>query len=145
MKRTPSKKSKSVSKVVSQSIEKEDIIRKTPQENKEILLGVSQSKFHQGPLPAPEDLFRYEKICPGAADRIIKMAEKEQKYLNKLRYKEYRSLRMGLIFGFISFIALIALTFSAIYYDKPWIAAVLIAAASTCGLFINQKNSNKTK
>lgn len=28
-----------------------------------------------GPLPAPEDLARYEEVCPGAANRIITMAE----------------------------------------------------------------------
>lgn len=31
-----------------------------------------------GPIPPPEDLRIYEEICPGAADRIIAMAEKEQ-------------------------------------------------------------------
>jgi len=35
-------------------------------------------KIHQGPLPAPEDLQRYNDLLPGAAERIIKMAEAEQ-------------------------------------------------------------------
>lgn len=34
--------------------------------------------LHQGPLPAPEDLHRYDELLPGAANRIIAMAEREQ-------------------------------------------------------------------
>lgn len=32
----------------------------------------------EGPLPTPEELFRYDQLLPGAADRIIAMAEREQ-------------------------------------------------------------------
>ena len=32
-----------------------------------------------GPLPPPEDFARYDAIVPGAADRILTMAEKQQK------------------------------------------------------------------
>lgn len=32
----------------------------------------------QGPLPTPEELFQYNHLIPGAADRIIAMAEREQ-------------------------------------------------------------------
>lgn len=31
-----------------------------------------------GPLPTPEELFQYNTLLPGAADRIIAMAEREQ-------------------------------------------------------------------
>lgn len=32
---------------------------------------------YSGPLPKPEDLAKYEQVIPGAAERIIKMAERE--------------------------------------------------------------------
>jgi uncharacterized membrane protein len=32
----------------------------------------------QGPLPTPEELFQYNQLIPGAAERIIAMAEREQ-------------------------------------------------------------------
>ncbi|WP_424946436.1 DUF2335 domain-containing protein [Candidatus Spongiihabitans sp.] len=32
-----------------------------------------------GPLPQPEDFAKYNQVMPGAADRILAMAEKEQK------------------------------------------------------------------
>ncbi|MBV4417601.1 DUF2335 domain-containing protein [Clostridium tyrobutyricum] len=35
------------------------------------------SSFFSGPLPSPDIFKQYEEICPGAADRIISMAEKQ--------------------------------------------------------------------
>lgn len=40
----------------------------------------SAASYHSGPLPAPETLFQYNEIAPGAADRIIGMAEREQRH-----------------------------------------------------------------
>ncbi len=34
--------------------------------------------LHQGPLPHPEEFRRYDEALPGAADRILVMAEREQ-------------------------------------------------------------------
>jgi hypothetical protein len=34
--------------------------------------------LHQGPLPTPQDLFEYDRLLPGSAERIIAMAEREQ-------------------------------------------------------------------
>lgn len=39
-----------------------------------------QHKSHSGPLPSPEDLQRYNDISPGAAERILIMAESEQRH-----------------------------------------------------------------
>lgn len=38
-----------------------------------------QSTVHSGPLPAPADFEKYDKTLPGAAERILSMAEAEQK------------------------------------------------------------------
>jgi uncharacterized membrane protein len=35
------------------------------------------SRTFSGPLPPPEELAKYERILPGAADRIIRMAEQQ--------------------------------------------------------------------
>ena len=32
-------------------------------------------QIHQGPLPSPDQLAKYEEYIPGSAERIIKMAE----------------------------------------------------------------------
>ncbi len=134
MKRMLAKKPKEPIK----SVDVDRMAVKTPSENKEYLLAASM--FHQGPLPTPESLLHYDQVCPGAADRIIRMAEKEQDNIHEIRGKDSDSLRLGIILGFISFLLLIMLTFSAIYYDKPWVATVLVGAVSFCGLFIRKKN-----
>jgi uncharacterized membrane protein len=38
------------------------------------------TSYHSGPLPDPDTLFQYNEIAPGAADRIIAMAEREQRH-----------------------------------------------------------------
>lgn len=48
------------------------------------------AKFHQGPLPAPEDLHGYEMASPGSADRIITMAEKGQEHRHALEKEALR-------------------------------------------------------
>lgn len=39
---------------------------------------IAQGQFYSGPVPDPESLAKYESISPGFADRLLKMAEKEQ-------------------------------------------------------------------
>lgn len=39
---------------------------------------VSTATFHSGPLPDPADFQAYEDTCPGAAERILSMAENDQ-------------------------------------------------------------------
>jgi len=48
------------------------ILRQLGQENV-----VSTATLHSGPLPDPADFQAYEDTCPGAADRILAMAENE--------------------------------------------------------------------
>ncbi|MET7661180.1 DUF2335 domain-containing protein [Streptomyces sp. NPDC005463] len=40
---------------------------------------------HRGPLPDPQQLVEYENVLPGAADRIIAMAEREQRHRHDLQ------------------------------------------------------------
>ena len=116
------------------------LLSKSTSENKKVLL--QASRFHKGPLPLPEDLMKYNQICPGAAQRIIKMAENEQKVFNKLRLKEYRNYRAGMVFGFISFIFLVCLTGWSLFLGQSWVAGVLIAMVSICSVLISKKNNN---
>lgn len=44
------------------------------------VLSTTAMKAHSGPLPAPEDLARYDQLLPGTAERIIAMAELEQNH-----------------------------------------------------------------
>jgi uncharacterized membrane protein len=50
---------------------------------------VSQLAAFQGPIPPPAVLREYEQLEPGAANRIIKMAEKEQEHRHYLENQEF--------------------------------------------------------
>ena len=45
---------------------------------------VVMQRVHQGPLPAPEDLARYNDIEPGIAHRIVCMAEQQAEHRQRL-------------------------------------------------------------
>ena len=49
-----------------------------PDEKSVLLRGeIATATFHSGPLPDPDTLGRYDMVIPGAADRIIKIAENQ--------------------------------------------------------------------
>ena len=52
-----------------------------PEEKKTELVKIAlhYNRYHEGPLPPAEEFARYNEIVPGAGDRILGMAEKEQK------------------------------------------------------------------
>lgn len=41
------------------------------------IFSMVEERHFSGPLPAPEDFAKYEKMLPGSADRILRMAEKQ--------------------------------------------------------------------
>ena len=80
-------------------------------ENNEIQQGnneqvvVQHGTFYAGPLPSPALLKQFDDVVPGAAERIIKMAEEQEKHRQQLeslviKNDTLKSL-LGTIFGFI--------------------------------------------
>lgn len=69
---------------------------------------VSLTMTHRGPLPAPEMFREYESVCPGAADRIIKMAEDEGAHRRSIETKtvdaDIALQRRGQTYGLIGFL-----------------------------------------
>lgn len=55
---------------------------------------------YSGPLPPPAHFEKYDGILPGAAERILAMAENEQKHRHQLNHKVEQSARRGLRYGF---------------------------------------------
>lgn len=63
----------------------------SPKENGHIV----ERAFYSGPLPHPQQLKAYDDITPGAADRIIAMAERE----NAHRHKKETAALKGMLFN----------------------------------------------
>lgn len=66
---------------------------------------VYQSFGFRGPIPPPEIFAGYDKALPIGADRVMKMAEREQEHRHKMEdtiiTKESFEKRAGLLFAFI--------------------------------------------
>lgn len=82
-----------------------------------------QGEIHTGPIPAPGEIGEYERILPGSADRIIKMAEKEQAHRHQLQLRSQRH-RLGItfigqLFAFLMGISGIAGGVYLVKSDKP--------------------------
>lgn len=65
----------------------------------------TQTMIHQGPIPDPMTLRGYEDICPGAADRILKMAENQSSHRQDMEKSvistRSRDSLLGIIAGFL--------------------------------------------
>ena len=93
--------------------------RVPPKESLQIQKQAQIQQIYSGPLPQPEDLEKYNTIVPGAAERIIIMAEKQAKHrqeLEKIAIKSGdRNSLLGQIFGFIIGLAAISAGSYGIY------------------------------
>ena len=71
---------------------------------------IQQTSF-QGPLPPPDMMKGYESVLPGAAERIMKMAENQSTHRMNMESKSMRMKKAGQIFGFIITLFIIGLSF----------------------------------
>lgn len=99
---------------------------------------------YQGPIPPPNYLSQYENIHPGLADRIVKMAEKEQAHRQDMERedlgaairansKEFDEARLGQIFALIIGLTVIAAGAYCATNGAPWPGAV-IGSSGVVGL-----------
>lgn len=117
---------------------------KQSQQNKQNQPATLHSKteiqaFYAGPLPPAQELQIYEQACPGAADRILAMAESENRHRH---VKENRALngmlwneRLGMISAFIICLAAIGGGIYCIYRGQT-IAGSFISAIPLGGIVI---------
>lgn len=111
---------------------------------------VERSEF-SGPLPTPEHLKGYEECCPGAADRIITMAEKEQEH--RLSHDDkvldiYKSgEHKGLNFAFIVTMSFLIIGSVIVFIGKSVEGFVLLAPVITQFILhvIKDFNGDKAK
>ncbi len=94
--------------------------------------------FYSGPLPPPEMMRAYENVHPGSADRILTLAEHEQK---QRAFYENR----GLLFGFIAALALIALSAYVVSLGFAWqsVGVVIGSIAGTAGTFVYSSRARR--
>lgn len=99
-------------------------------------------EFHQGPLPPPRQLVQYEQALPGAAERIMSMAEKEQSHRHKNESRliggEITLKFVGQAAAIVSLVLMIGLVGYMVREGHPIQAASLggIMITGVVGLFL---------
>ncbi|WP_278925353.1 DUF2335 domain-containing protein [Staphylococcus auricularis] len=101
-----------------------------------------------GPLPDPKDFEEYEEVLPGSADRIVKMAEKNQSHRIEIEKQEqekyYESNNTITIKGIVSstIISVSGIMGSVVLgiFGNEW-AAGLIGTLSLGNIVVNMINS----
>lgn len=88
--------------IVTGEVKAEELQEMPPEIIKEKLIQSSSYVVqHSGPLPYPSVLRGYEDILPGAAERIIQMAEKEQEHRfeidEKCQHTDSRDSLLGIL------------------------------------------------
>lgn len=113
-------------------------------------LTIIREEMYSGPIPPPESLARYEEILPGSADRILKMAEKQQEHRMTLETKVVGSQtvqsKRGQVFGFIIvFLCVAVAIFFAVKLRMTTFAVSFLSVTMVVvvGLFLTGRNVMK--
>lgn len=105
--------------------------------------------FHSGPLPPPSILEGYERVLPGSAERIVKMAETQSLHRQLLEKTlvstSSRNSTMGLIFGFIIAVIAFALSAYLIYTSHVVVGGIMGSAVivALVGVFVYGSKSQE--
>ena len=124
-----------------------------PEERKAIVSAFNalalRSEYYEGPLPPSHMLREYEEILPGAADRIIGMAERQAEHRQDIEKvviaSKSRSETLGVVFaGLIGLSAIVGGVFLiAIGRGIEGLAAIITAIGSLVGTFVYGTRSEK--
>ncbi len=146
------KKNKRKNESVVPTIKESQLPRRKISENDPAPIGIMQEvssrSIYSGPLPPPGDLSKYEEAFPGAADRIIKMAETEQSVRHKLDTaaleQNFKYAKRGQnIGGIIAFVFVCGAVASAIF-GNPWgIALGIGGLTNLIGIFLGRDKSSE--
>ncbi|HDR0955221.1 TPA: DUF2335 domain-containing protein [Pasteurella multocida] len=84
----------------------------TPEASGVISLLVQQQISHSGPLPMAKEMQKYNEVIPNGADRIMRLAENEQKNRYSIPKWSLFIRGLGLVFAMISVALVVFFCFS---------------------------------
>ena len=118
------------------------VLEELTEDQRRVLMGTMvamEQKMYSGPLPPAEEIEAYERVCPGAADRIITMTEKslEHRISNEkiIVNEETKQSGRGQILGFVLavFFGIIALVLGLMEHE---VLAGIIASGDIVSLAV---------
>lgn len=117
----------------------------TGEASPEVLLEY-QLRAISGPLPPPGVMRGYEDLLPGAADRIMRMAEKAQdEGIRRVRREgaiEARGQWFAFALGALALILSAAMAFAG--YEVAGLVTFLVSIAGLAGLFLTRGRSQRS-
>lgn len=112
-------------------------------------VAVSAQYHHSGPIPDPHTLRMYDELIPGAANRILVMAEEQAKHRKELERTVIRSgtrdSLLGIISGFLIAVVTILSGVYVIVQGYEWGGTILGSAGlgGLVGVFVYGTRSNR--
>jgi len=94
----------------------------------------SRQEIRSGPLPSQQEFDGYERTLPGAAERILSMAELEQRRSHKLATNEQWLRIFGAISGFVLGLAGLSIAIYMVHLDRAHVEHVVYAIAAVIGV-----------
>jgi uncharacterized membrane protein len=116
--------------------------------NNQQLVKVQAATF-SGPLPPPEVLERYNLTLPGAAERIIKMAESQHEHRMDLESRviqaNIKAQKLGTVLGFVVAVIAVAGGLWLVHEGKSiaGVATVITSVAALVGAFAYGKHGQQ--
>jgi uncharacterized membrane protein len=107
------------------------------------------TQFSSGPIPDPERLAKYNEILPGAANRILTMAENQATHRQKMEWRVITAdiirAYAGVICGFLITVMAFVIGGYLIYLGHDWAGATIIITdlAVLVGVFIYGTQTRK--
>ncbi|MCK4653487.1 MAG: DUF2335 domain-containing protein [Candidatus Cloacimonetes bacterium] len=110
--------------------------------NKKQTRSITALQQFKGPIPPPKILQQYDSILPGAADRILTMAEKQSDHRQSLEKKHVNSsltdARIGLWLGF-SIVVISLFIAGFLLYNNKTTSGLILGGGSLitlAGIFV---------
>jgi uncharacterized membrane protein len=114
-----------------------------------------QRTTYSGPIPHPDDLQKYEVVCPGAAERILRMAEQQSEHRRSIEtiviQSNVQNSRLGLLFGVTMGLASLVIAGFCTYIGYPNVGGIIGGTGMTAlvSVFVigskNQKDERLQK
>lgn len=105
--------------------------RHLPMEEAELSEISVELRRHQGPLPSPQDYREYAALIPNGAERLMRMAEKEQNHQHRRDLKQESRATLGVVCAFSSVVGAVALSGYGFYTGYAVEAAAIFGATLT--------------
>lgn len=113
---------------IAQNPELLEKVLQTPQVSGAIALLVQQQISHSGPLPMAEEMRKYNEIIPQGADRIMKLAENEQRNRYAIPKWSLTLKGLGLFFGMASVSLVVSFCFKLIEKEQYGLSVTVMCS-----------------